>query len=261
MNIPDNYFIKLILELSVFIAALNQPIQANETDISKEIRTGIKARLEKLPPEPDEFNNGTGKLTSFYGDLDVPENKEVILDIYSVKKGDTLISLARREYGDKDLWKVIYRYNDYINDPHWIFPEDKLIMPRVVSKLPAVPEAEEEPEEEDQEREYNRFLAPLDFEFDGTIIGFKTSKILYAQGDYLFIDIGEYDGVSTGQQLNIYTQGREIYHPDTGAFHGRIVEKIGTVRVTGDIETNSSTARIVYSDGTVEEGYKLLLTE
>ncbi len=232
--------------------------------------------VDELPPEPEETSQPAAPKTppvvkQNIKELKVPEGKEVMLDVYTVKKGDYLRKLARKEYGDHELWEVIYGYNKYIKDPHWIFPGDKIIFPRIVDKLPEVPEAEvsegkpeeekEEPVEEVDGRDYEDFLAPEDFMFDATVTGFKDANLLQAQGDYLFIDIGKNDGLKENKRLYIYRKRRRISHPYTGALLGQVVEKIGVVQVTADIETKTATARIIYSDFDVKKGDMLLLAK
>jgi hypothetical protein len=213
--------------------------------------------VEELPPEPEV----PVVVKQDIPELKVPGGKEVILDVYKVVKGDYLVKIARREYGDSNLWRVIYGYNKYINDPHWIFPGDRIILPRIVDKIPEIPEKEPRAKVEEEEREYGDFLAPPDFEFSGTVIGFKVKKLLQAQGDTLFVDLGEEDGITPNKRLHVYRRGRTIAHPFYGELIGDIQEKIGELRVTQDIESNSSTAKIVYSDRAIEKGDMLLLAK
>lgn len=55
---------------------------------------------------------------------------------YRVKKGETLMSIARRKeiFNDPFLWPLIYKANrDQIRDPHIIFPGQVLSIPRNVT--------------------------------------------------------------------------------------------------------------------------------
>ncbi|MBN2407554.1 MAG: LysM peptidoglycan-binding domain-containing protein [Elusimicrobia bacterium] len=212
--------------------------------------------MDKLPPEPS-----IPVVTVQEKELSVPEGKEVVLDVYTVKPGDYFVKIASREYGDKDLWKVIYRYNKYVKDPHWIFPGDKIILPRVVDRLPE--EVKPEPEEEtvEETRKYGDFLAPPDFEFSAAISGFKVNRALYSQGDYVFIDIGLEDGLEKDMRMNIYHRSQPVVHPYSGEMMGNITEKIGEIIVTSDIEDYSATAKIIYCDRPVVKGDLLLFKE
>ena len=49
---------------------------------------------------------------------------------YTVRKGDSLSKIAKREYGDPQQWHRIYDANrDIINDPDLIYPDQVLQIP------------------------------------------------------------------------------------------------------------------------------------
>jgi hypothetical protein len=53
-----------------------------------------------------------------------------------VRKGDTLWDLAAHYYGNPFLWKVIYDANKpVVENPHWIYPVEKLIIPGIDSTM------------------------------------------------------------------------------------------------------------------------------
>ncbi len=55
-------------------------------------------------------------------------------DLYVVKEGDTLWSIAGRDdvYGDPMQWEMLYTANrDVIDNPHLIYPGQILIVPRI----------------------------------------------------------------------------------------------------------------------------------
>ena len=51
--------------------------------------------------------------------------KKEIID-YTIVPNDTLWDLSNRYYGDPWLWPKIWELNTYIEDPHWIYPDNKL---------------------------------------------------------------------------------------------------------------------------------------
>ena len=104
-------------------------------------------------------------------------------------------------------------------------------------------------------------MAPENFHFFGTISGFKKQKNLQHQGDIAFIDRGNQQGIKPGDKLGIYRMTGYVSQPYTGEFLGNIVEKIGELRVTNDIEETVATAQIIYSKKAVVLGDMLLLLQ
>lgn len=51
-------------------------------------------------------------------------------EMYVVKDGDTLEDLAARFLGSDERWAEIWRVNPGINDPHWVFPGQQILIPK-----------------------------------------------------------------------------------------------------------------------------------
>jgi len=189
----------------------------------------------------------------------IPEGMQLVLKAYEVKTGDCLWDIANQCYRNPFLWREIWRYNQYIKDPHWIFPGDDLIIPtyqsaEVSKEAPPGPEVKLEEIKPGTEYERDIFIAPPDFKFDGCIAGVKEKKLMTAYGDTVFIDLGKSQQVEPKTRYSIYREGEEVIHPTTGEVMGIMVEKIGVLEVTSDIEEDSSTAVIVDSRKPVEIG-------
>jgi hypothetical protein len=50
------------------------------------------------------------------------------VQVYTVVKGDTLWSLAKKYNGDPYLWPQLWEKNQYVLDAHWIYPGDPLVV-------------------------------------------------------------------------------------------------------------------------------------
>ena len=57
-----------------------------------------------------------------------PTLKENAPPLYIVKKGDTLWAIAQKFLNNPLRWPEIWASNQYIKNPHWIFPGDRLLM-------------------------------------------------------------------------------------------------------------------------------------
>ncbi|MDR0303439.1 MAG: LysM peptidoglycan-binding domain-containing protein [Chitinispirillales bacterium] len=52
---------------------------------------------------------------------------------YVIVKGDNLWNLAKKYYGSGFEWRYIWERNEYIKDPHWIYPGKLLFIPGISS--------------------------------------------------------------------------------------------------------------------------------
>lgn len=66
---------------------------------------------------------------------DPPTSFEEGAEIHVIVRGDTLWDLAARFYGDPYLWPQLWERNQYIQDAHWIYPGDPLVVGFEVTPL------------------------------------------------------------------------------------------------------------------------------
>jgi hypothetical protein len=52
-------------------------------------------------------------------------------DIHTVKRGDTLWDISRQYLRDPFLWPQIWEINSNVNNPHWIYPGDQILIRRM----------------------------------------------------------------------------------------------------------------------------------
>jgi len=192
----------------------------------------------------------------------IPSEMELMLRVYTIKRGDTLWDTAGNFYRNHFLWPDIWAYNKYIRDPHWIFPGDSLIIPipgKRIAKVPekGIMEVEEVLREVEKLEDRHLFIAAPEIELDGHVIALKKRKVMPISGDYVFIDRGKADREEKGNVYSIYKKGDKVIHPVTAEYLGIIVTKVGELEVTKDIQDDNSTARIVACKEPILVGYMI----
>jgi nucleoid-associated protein YgaU len=93
---------------------------------------------KKKKPKADFSNVRTGSSTSAPEtgrQADIREAQAATT--YTVRKGDTLSAIAKREYGDANAWRRIYDANrDKIENPDLIHPGQELTIPKMSGGAP-----------------------------------------------------------------------------------------------------------------------------
>lgn len=86
---------------------------------------GIFDKKEEKP-KADFSNVQSGSSTA----PDTTKQPVETTNTYTVKSGDSLSAIAKREYGDAGQWRRIFEANrDQIKDPDLIHPGQELIIP------------------------------------------------------------------------------------------------------------------------------------
>jgi hypothetical protein len=190
--------------------------------------------------------------------------------VHIVEKGDTLWDLAARYLGNPFLWPQIWDANKYIPNAHWIYPGDPIVITGMepvseeqIAKeveTPTEPEATEAPSAETAPEKVTYPIAlDVDLYCSGyitnnlqalpmRIVGNEesTEKVGLATNDIVYLNQGEAEGISPGDEFTIIHKVRSINHPISLKNLGEYVTQTGRLKVVATQE-HTSTAQITYA--------------
>lgn len=130
----------MMVSLALATAGCNEKKTAGEPPIALGLAPGEKAAYEPTEPAPTEQAPPAETVTP---DEPVPvpppaelspgpatQQTDAVRGMYTIRKGDTLIGLARRFYNDQSKWKTIWNANrDKIPNPDRIMPGLEIVLP------------------------------------------------------------------------------------------------------------------------------------
>jgi LysM repeat protein len=94
----------------------------------------VAGQADGPPPHP------LHKVGDHWTPYEPPTEFPADVQVYTIKRGDTLWALAKQNLGDPYLWPQIWEKNKYIRDAHWIYPGDPLVLgPKAAEVAPAPP--------------------------------------------------------------------------------------------------------------------------
>lgn len=207
--------------------------------------------------------------------------------VHIVRSGDTLWDISDAYLGTPWVWPSIWRDNGQVENPHRIYPGDRIwITPNEMRKItaeeaaillsnlppgseepaaaeelfptemPAQPELASTPVEQSSlfvsARESTGLITPEQYEAAASIVGRVPERVLMSQEDVVYIGLGE-GSVAVGDQLTVFRTRNKVLDPDTGRMLGYHVEFLGWVEVA-ETHPESSLAKIRMSTGEVMEG-------
>ncbi len=221
---------------------------------------------EPLPDyESNEFElGGAGDTPTVRGNESgsyVLSNRAVTVPAYHrVKRGDTLWDLCDHYYDTPYAWPRVWSYNPQVENPHWIYPGDRLRMREgAASSTPlsgggfvrsqnVVPSG----------TVFLRDRGYIDNEKKdvwGKLVGSPEDQMLLSTGDEAYVQIGEEHDVRIGQELSVF---RRLRRPEAGDTEGYIVAIKGTVSVNSwDEDTRIARVDITESLDVIERGDKV----
>ncbi len=202
-------------------------------------------------------------------------------DYYVIQPGDTLWDISTRFLGDPQIWPELWSYNEYITNPHWIYPGNKIyfrlgdpLNPPSAGVSEPSGQASVPPRVVDDAAEVAcdfppRFNAawpdlsvtapgviaePEDLGLRGKVFAADEPGVLLGEGSFVYLEMDEdADAVECGQMLAVYKrQGRHMRGPDR-EFLGYPYRVLATLQVLR-VDEGSVTARVRDSYAEVQRG-------
>jgi hypothetical protein len=201
---------------------------------------------------------------------------------YIVKEGDTLWDISQRFYNDAFLWPRLWHQNQYITNPHHIYPGDRIRLypykvlieleetkpPPVGEVKPVLPPTEEAPLPLPPPPEIIRlviypevrsagFIAGEKKEMEGIgrVVEAKEGKLELVEEDEVYINFQRGISPQKGDQFIIFRVGDPIKHPVFKMkMIGRKVQILGRATIIATKEGRAQTALITSSYDSIVRG-------
>lgn len=179
------------------------------------------------------------------------------LRTYEVKKGDTLWGISKKFIEDPYYWPDLWANNPDIQNPHFIYPGQKLriysgpiTVVGVVDEEPAPPpvplvlpeppppppaaavEAPQPPAVMISVPSGVSFVGEEADRSKGRIFDFSDSRYFAGSGDTVFVRVPTEAKIAVGDQLQIIKSRAEIIHPVTKKRLGFQVDQLGILEIT-----------------------------
>jgi hypothetical protein len=223
------------------------------------------------PVEPSEGGSygfdlsGSGRSESVRGGAQgsyvLGDRATSVPGYHTVRRGDTLWDLCDHYYDNPYAWPKVWSYNPQVENPHWIYPGDRLRM-RVTTTGAAQP---------DQGGGFVRqqnlvpagtvFLRDYGFVGDeakevwGMLVGSPDDQMLLSDGDEAYVKVEKDHDIRIGQELTLF---RSAHKPEAGKSKGHVVHIKGTVKVNQwNPKTRIARVDITESLDVIERGDKV----
>lgn len=244
--------------------------------------TGGRSEVDALPVAEDDVSRDFGGAPEGVMPEAIGSGDEIHHgggESHTVEKGDTLWDLSDKYLQDPWSWPQIWHLNPQIQDPHWIYPGDRIqLLPGARVDAPAElqdlsrGDVHEEVHSDDVSvagrigvELPKNLVAPkggfvTDRELaDSAVIAkaWEEKSLLYT-GDRVYLDWPHRADVQVGSTYVIYRTDRAVSHPDTGRRVGYLTRVVGLAKVVrNDPMEEKVVAQIVRATAEIERGDRI----
>jgi hypothetical protein len=179
---------------------------------------------------------------------------------HTVKRGDTLWSISGQYFRNPYHWPKLWSVNPQVQNPHWIYPGDRLRLkdggmgPSADITRPLRPRTV--PETTVFIREYGWVDDPELGDL-GSVVGSPREAMMLSNEDDLYLEFDEDAKVELGKQFTLWKQVQTLRGREAEA-SGELVKVFGTVRVDRyNPKTRMARARVIESLEVIERGLRV----
>lgn len=192
-------------------------------------------------------------------------------DYYIIQEGDTLWDISTRFLGDPYAWPELWSLNEYVTNPHWIYPGERIYFnlggpldsPAAVRPSDPTPVANtgpicDFPPRFDRTHISSYLFAPgtlgndRDLDIQGTVYGAYQPNRELAEDHFLYLEVEDGDNVECGKEFAIYRKVKKTVKNRRRNF-GSMYWMLGTVRVLR-VDGNIATVVVEKSYAEIERG-------
>lgn len=205
---------------------------------------------------------------------------------YIVEKGDTLWDISERFYGDPFLWPRLWQQNQYITNPHWIHPGDRIrlypykiliqeempptveeakpptveevkpLLPPTLAEVPELPPPPTKIRLASYPEVYSAGFLTKEIEGIGSIVGSREDRVMLSEGDWIYLTFQQGVEVKKGDRFTIFKVEGPIKHPTTRKVIGSKVLILGVTEII-EIDGETKTGLITLSFDPISRGDEL----
>jgi hypothetical protein len=180
-------------------------------------------------------------------------------DGHTVRRGDTLWEISGRYYQNPYQWPKLWSYNPQIQNPHWIYPGDRVRLRdgsggSSIGNIGLLKPHGAVPPQTIFLRETG-WVDDRDDDTWGELVGAPDDKMLLSDGDEVYLQLADGHDVQIGDELTLF---RPIRTVETENTKGELVSIRGTAKIDRyNPKTRMVRARITEALDVIERGVKV----